>query len=213
MKNIKNIRTSLILLLILFHLNACGNKDMKKYFVKEVEKNSTFTLGSVDSLTKDSIIFILPQLTRGLLKSVIDSDIDKTTKNNIYANSIVTYNIMKSTDNLISVIKSIYMEDEGSPRGFFAWDECLNYYQFSNQILKINYEFDTDFSAQLNYLKEIGKLDIDCIGVELKEKDDLLFYIRDSNIFLHNPISSPFCNVDVRLTIDTSKIYFLNSEE
>lgn len=208
MKKMKKLTIYIISAISCIHLQACAKGDIKQEFQNELNKPNTFNFTAVDSIAKGSMIFIVPNSMNNLLSKVINSDIDKTATDNDYDNAAVTYNVMKSTNDLVSIVKSVYKEDDGAPRGFFAWDECLNYFQFSNKLNIVNYHFDSEYSVQIKHLQEIGKLDLGCENAGFKETADLSFFILDTNLFLHNPIASPFCDIDLKLNADTKKISF-----
>lgn len=190
MKNIKKLAVCLLVLGSI-SLNACGKGDIKQEFQKEITASNSFHFTTTDSIIKGSIVFIVPGSMNKLLSNIINSDIDQTVTDNDYGNSVITYKIMKSTNYLVSVVKSVYKEDDGAPRGFFLWDECLNYFQFYDKLYVINYGFDDDYSLQIRHLQEGGILDSGCEDAGLKEKTDLSFYLRDTSLFLLNPIASP----------------------
>lgn len=208
MKTNKKLKICFLSAFSSIHLYACSKGCIKQEFQSELNASNSLNFTTVDSIIKGSMIFIVPDSMNNFLSRLINSDIDQTTTDNDYDNAAITYNIMKSTNSLVSIVKSVYKEADGAPRGFFAWDECLNYLQFANKVYMVRYDFDSDYSLQIKYLQESGELDLGCTNAGLKEKPDLSFFLYNTNLFLHDPIASPFCNIDLKLDVDPEKISF-----
>jgi hypothetical protein len=196
-------------LIISISIYACLRADIRKSFVINLKWNDSVSIYGIDTLRDSGVIFYLPNTDNKLLNIILDRDVKNSLEQVEYNGGEIRYEIMQCSDIFVSVIKYVYIEDEGSPRGFFVWEECLNYFMYYNDIYKIKYNFNKEYDSEINKLLSTGEIDLDCEKMGLKEKANICFYFYEGVLYLHNPINSPFCQINFSIPFDIQKISFI----
>ncbi|MDI9320072.1 MAG: hypothetical protein QM530_06295 [Phycisphaerales bacterium] len=188
-------------------LNSCAQPKINKEFMKDILSKNKLLINSIDTVKGKMTIF-LPLTKNDAINRIFEMDKVKSLNDPDKLDAIISYKVMTLTSNFISAVKTVYIEDASSPRGFFAWDEKFNYYLFEGSVYNVKYNLVEDIRPFLNDAIEQNILDADCANVELKTSNDLNYYFYETKLYLHNPITTSFCDVDIPIKYSSDAVTF-----
>lgn len=186
-------------------LSSCAQSNIQEKFKEELAIRNNIAVKRIDTITQKMKICV-PITDNSFAQRIFDIDKSESLRDPKNINGIITYKIMTLSDNFISVVKTVYVEDSGSPRGFYIWDNCLNFFSYGNAIYSIEYKI-SDIGQILQEAVKKKDLDVSCLKEEVKNLPDQNFYFKSKSLYVHNPINSPFCDVDIEMPL---KLEFVN---
>lgn len=191
------IRPIILGLLFLISFESCAQDNTSQKFQEHFKlPNKNLSVKGIDTF-KGIMRIYTPITENDTINRVFLLDRMKNLEDSNKLDATISYEIKTLTSNFISAMKVIYVEDSGSPRGFFIWNEGINYYIYDGVIYSVEYEYKGDVKLLLNEAIMKNSMDNDCLKSEIKNKADFTYFIKEQTVYIANPLESPFCDVEI----------------
>ncbi|MGI8600075.1 MAG: hypothetical protein ACR2KB_12555 [Chitinophagaceae bacterium] len=196
-------------LLICLSITSCAQSSIKLSFLEEIKYPDKINVLRIDTLQSDNIVFYLPITNNQFANKILLNDKKLSLNNPDYLKGTIQYKVKQVSNNFISVVKDIYIEDDTSPKGYFSWKECLNFFRYYEKIYEIEYILDeNEIYAKLIEAVNNGKLEKECLEEDRYPIKDMFFYFSEGKLYVQNPIIFPICWLDVKVDINENNLKF-----
>jgi hypothetical protein len=197
------------LLIVCMNISSCTRADIHTSFIESIRIYESISINSIDTIRNNDIVFYLPNTNSKLLQSVLYNDMKNSVENTDYSGAEITYEIKQASPLFFSLVKSVYIETANSPKGYFSWDECLNFYKYKDGIFEIKYySNEQEVNEKVNLSIKRGYIEEPCLREDWVSIEEQEYFFQNGRIYLHNPISFPTCWIDLEMNLNTGNINF-----
>lgn len=209
MGQVKYLYKIISYLLVFVNVSSCTRANIHSNFTRDIKKQNKFIINNIDTIKKNNRTIIYLNTDNGFVNEVLNNDKKYVLENKKYFSAEIQYEIKQVSTNFISIVKSVYVEDTNSPKGYFSWDECLNFYNYKDGIYKVNFHiYEQELNAKLIEAVKKGEIEDICLNESRKSIEHQDFFIQNGKIYIHYPIEFPACWLDIEVILDKEKIVY-----
>lgn len=190
--------------------SSCAQKDIFTAFTLEVNAegyvDNRFT---IDTIIENNIKYYVPKLNSKRFERLLFLDISNSRNDSSLIGAEVTYDIVHYSENFMSVIKNVYIKNDGSAKGYYSNDYGINMFIYNNKTYKVNISFDNqEISSALKAAANFNIIDSECLRENIKSVEYMQYCFKDGKLLIINPIEFPVCWNNIPIPFTTKNIEF-----
>ena len=205
------MKRNLILLYLLSMFFSCSAKEgIYPYFINQLKEKVKVDVTCFDTVTRQNITFVYPKIQQPMFDILLKVDIEHDMHDSNYELSVITYSLKQVSADFVSVLKSVYIANDGSAAGYSQWDEGLILLRKDSDIYKIDLVFDQQtIDNAIEDAVRNQKIEEQCLKEDVAAIEYMSYYFEDGKLFIHNPVSYPTCWFDASLMFDSGNVIFI----
>jgi hypothetical protein len=197
-------------LVICMNISSCTRADIHTSFIKSIDRQEDFSINNIDTINQSDRTIVLIKTNNHFVNELLERDKKNTISSEKYYLAVISYDIKQATSDFVSIVKSVYVEEEGTAKGYSAWDESLIFYKYNNNIYEIKYQVG-EHTIREKVLQAVnnGEIDSSCLDEYIVKPERQSYFFKNGTLYLHDPISFPVCQIDLEIDLKKDNITFL----